>query len=314
MSDRREQLEHQFRREARIGVAAIVLALSVFACVAYLRVSGSLDPIDEQSPARQRSRNPSGHSATPVAQFEIDPFHPKTSTSGDQQIVERLPTRKLDAPSISERLHDESPRPSPTPNPEQPPSVAGSFAVGRAVSARQMPAKDGRPTLSAPTTPPSNDGSQFLIQPPTDRLTEIRNQQSAHQLNPSTSTLPIRHEIATDIQQTTWAPPAQDEIHAAQIAVTPESSPSEPVANELRSSVSADHLREIVDSNSYRTCEGDTLFRIAAEQLGQASRYTELIQLNRSVLPTDVRASSPLQADVTLRLPTNSPWKCDSFQ
>ncbi len=50
MSDRREQLEHQFRREARIGVAAIVLALSVFACVAYLRVSGSLDPSTNRAP------------------------------------------------------------------------------------------------------------------------------------------------------------------------------------------------------------------------------------------------------------------------
>lgn len=51
------------------------------------------------------------------------------------------------------------------------------------------------------------------------------------------------------------------------------------------------------------TEDGDTLFEIAGERLGQASRYVELLKLNYQRLPKDVRHDTPLPAGVTIELP-----------
>ncbi len=53
----------------------------------------------------------------------------------------------------------------------------------------------------------------------------------------------------------------------------------------------------------YSTREGDTLFGIAREQLGQASRFAELQQLNRSRLPRNFGHLTPLPAGTELLLP-----------
>lgn len=53
---------------------------------------------------------------------------------------------------------------------------------------------------------------------------------------------------------------------------------------------------------TYFTQPGDTLFDIARDHLGQASRYVELISLNCEVLPANVTASSKLPSGIRLRL------------
>lgn len=53
----------------------------------------------------------------------------------------------------------------------------------------------------------------------------------------------------------------------------------------------------------YETVEGDTLFGIAAEKLGSAGRYVELLRLNRSRLPQDCRSDTRLPAGLEIRLP-----------
>ena len=52
--------------------------------------------------------------------------------------------------------------------------------------------------------------------------------------------------------------------------------------------------------SSYTVREGDTLFDIARKQLGQASRWTELYELNRAALGEHLENLRP---GVTLRLP-----------
>ncbi len=53
----------------------------------------------------------------------------------------------------------------------------------------------------------------------------------------------------------------------------------------------------------YETQSGDTLFGIAAQRLGQASRYLELLQLNESRLPVGVDHLSPLPGKIRLIMP-----------
>ena len=53
----------------------------------------------------------------------------------------------------------------------------------------------------------------------------------------------------------------------------------------------------------YKTKKGETLFEIASEQLGQASRYVEILKLNYARLPKGVKQDTPLQADIQLELP-----------
>ncbi len=53
----------------------------------------------------------------------------------------------------------------------------------------------------------------------------------------------------------------------------------------------------------YTTQQGETLFSIATEQLGQASRYTDILKLNRDVLPNNANHLTRLQPGIRLILP-----------
>jgi hypothetical protein len=53
----------------------------------------------------------------------------------------------------------------------------------------------------------------------------------------------------------------------------------------------------------YRTRVGDTLFNIAREQLGQASRFGELLQQNKDRLPARTGHLSALPEGLELKLP-----------
>ncbi len=53
----------------------------------------------------------------------------------------------------------------------------------------------------------------------------------------------------------------------------------------------------------YTSLEGDTLFDIARDQLGQASRYMEIMQLNAEKLPRDIGHATPIPAGVQIALP-----------
>lgn len=53
----------------------------------------------------------------------------------------------------------------------------------------------------------------------------------------------------------------------------------------------------------YKTKKGETLFEVASEQLGQASRYVEILKLNYTRLPRGVKQDTPLDADINLELP-----------
>ena len=53
----------------------------------------------------------------------------------------------------------------------------------------------------------------------------------------------------------------------------------------------------------YQTVDGDTLFGIARDRLGQASRYLEILQLNQEILPRDINHLMTLESGLELKLP-----------
>ena len=57
------------------------------------------------------------------------------------------------------------------------------------------------------------------------------------------------------------------------------------------------------DSSVYKTADGDTLFDIARKTTGQASRYLEILKLNRDTLPPNVGHLTRLDAGISLTLP-----------
>lgn len=75
---------------------------------------------------------------------------------------------------------------------------------------------------------------------------------------------------------------------------------------EFRQHVPADLLPlEEHSPGIYITQQGDSLFQVAGQQLGQASRFNELLKLNQSSLPLDITHLSPLPVGMRLKLPTD---------
>ncbi len=65
-----------------------------------------------------------------------------------------------------------------------------------------------------------------------------------------------------------------------------------------------DELRDAeIDRRFYRTRDGDTLFGIARQRLGQASRYLEIHELNRYRVPETANHLTPLGGGIELLLP-----------
>ena len=60
---------------------------------------------------------------------------------------------------------------------------------------------------------------------------------------------------------------------------------------------------DLQNMESYITESGETLFGIAKEKYGQASRYLDILDANQERLPDDVRHMSRLPAGLELRLP-----------
>lgn len=61
------------------------------------------------------------------------------------------------------------------------------------------------------------------------------------------------------------------------------------------------------EPNVYETRAGDTLFDIARRELGQASRFAELLELNRAKLNTRTGHLDPLPAGLKLSMPSERP-------
>jgi LysM domain len=66
---------------------------------------------------------------------------------------------------------------------------------------------------------------------------------------------------------------------------------------------SKDGSQLLNEADVYQTRAGDTLFDIARQELGQASRFVELIELNRAKLSTTTGHLDPLPAGMKLELP-----------
>ena len=62
-------------------------------------------------------------------------------------------------------------------------------------------------------------------------------------------------------------------------------------------------VEQVPEGRVYETGQGDTLFDIACQRLGQGSRYLEIIEMNQFRLPKDVTASTKLPRKLKLLLP-----------
>jgi hypothetical protein len=78
-----------------------------------------------------------------------------------------------------------------------------------------------------------------------------------------------------------------------------EGNPRFVAANPVASGVN----RHEAELNSYTTRPQDSLFSIAREQLGQASRYLEILELNRDQFPSKIEHFHPLPVGTPLKLP-----------
>jgi nucleoid-associated protein YgaU len=79
-----------------------------------------------------------------------------------------------------------------------------------------------------------------------------------------------------------------------------------PPADVLRASAqhsSPEQTKSNTDERVYRTRAGDTLFNIAREELGQASRFGELLKQNKERLPERTGHLSSLPEGLELKLP-----------
>ena len=61
--------------------------------------------------------------------------------------------------------------------------------------------------------------------------------------------------------------------------------------------------KEMPSPSVYETADGETLFEIARRELGQASRYLEIMDLNRENLPQKVTHLTKLNSGIQLRMP-----------
>ena len=85
----------------------------------------------------------------------------------------------------------------------------------------------------------------------------------------------------------------------------PELCPQQRAVNPPNAEWQIEHQPEEYDSE-FRTYEAkgtESIFEIARDELGQASRYLELIELNRDVLPEDCSHEQVLSKGFVLRLP-----------
>ena len=86
-----------------------------------------------------------------------------------------------------------------------------------------------------------------------------------------------------------------------------------PTLNDLRKASHLKPSRKIVDTikktddesdyKTYRTEGGETLFEIAREELGNATRYVEIYKLNRALLPANCDSQTRLSSGISLSLP-----------
>lgn len=78
-----------------------------------------------------------------------------------------------------------------------------------------------------------------------------------------------------------------------------------PIEEDARSGQGAPASGVSGSNEVYTTNGGETLFQIAAARLGQASRYLEIVALNRSQLGTMTGPNDRLPANLRLTLPSN---------
>ena len=64
-----------------------------------------------------------------------------------------------------------------------------------------------------------------------------------------------------------------------------------------------DNCESDLDKRFYETRAGDTLFGIARQQLGQASRYVDLMKLNEFRLESNMTHETELSPGIKLLLP-----------
>jgi nucleoid-associated protein YgaU len=84
----------------------------------------------------------------------------------------------------------------------------------------------------------------------------------------------------------------------------PELCPYE-VNHQIRLVSGFEQIQESANENeaTHSTSAGDTLFEIAKQRLGQASRYLEILDLNADTLPLNVDHQTPLPGGLQLKLP-----------
>ena len=337
MNDQQRQLETQFRREARIGSAVIVVALIGFLAVAYLRITGRLDrdriigqippptpnfellSADKQiaqlestpksqpdvaaapAAARASQTRPSADNRPPNGTGTSEPLaNSRTlefANAAESNVVEPVPPYDIlsqlrgDSATTAANSPARSPQASPpVPAPLPPILVPRQLPESTSLAGERTAELARPPHLRLPSGPATL---------PTPLFQNLTPKRASRTLPGSTATLPYgngqgRVNLLVD---SAVAPVCFEEQTTAETKTQAQATCPVPDFNPL------DREMPLRDQRMYLTTAGDTLFSIAAETLGQASRFVELLELNRAILPPGAGSSTRLPAGLPLHLP-----------
>lgn len=97
--------------------------------------------------------------------------------------------------------------------------------------------------------------------------------------------------------------PAIEELQRDYPELCPEQKKDRRAQDESGAAHTNQPLEDSLDERFYRTEDSDTLFEIARQRLGQASRYLEIYELNRFRIPETANHLTPLGGGIELLLP-----------
>ncbi len=341
--ERDEALKRQFVREVRIGIALIGVTLSAFVLVAYVKLRGSFGEVDEVatsqiSPATTDPQPVIAHGTPP----KISALQAATVSMLDHVDVNVGGTSPIKSPPMpAPRVFPPPAVSTPENRGAVIPTTDSSINTSSEVSSQSdqltfpmtgITNHAPRQTQNPATTGFSDTNIAAQISTvPTRPLTQSR------------SAFPVRRVAAETISFSTEADAeAGLQVNAGESLWTiaqrhygdgrffralaafnrlDQDGNGRPLAGSVLRLPSQQTLRtsfpELVPADSrseapeiavgsartYVTFPDDSLFSIARDELGQASRYIEIIALNADSLPKTVTASGKLPSGVRLALP-----------
>lgn len=213
-----------------------------------------------------------------------------------QEVALSVPETKLpvESPQITEPARPEAPA---APTPVVAPSIAPTPKATPVMTAKPTPvATPVVSPLPTPTPQPLQDNKPITKEP--SQVTGSYVVKSGDTLwDISVKTYGSGYDYSRISRENKLVNP--DKLVIGQKLVLPAKS----VQGKIASGVSIDHGDSTVTAGAYKIVKGDSLWKIAEQQLGDPYRWTEIYQLNKATIGNNPDLIYP---DVALKMPANS--------